>query len=247
MSFLLDIMALIILGYFTIKAQRIIVFLQGNVWAKGRARDFVWKVGGVVIGAFWVVSSLLYVDVLPFFTIKGSDWMLNSGLPLGLVRSALTDTLAVPMFLSYTLWFQVGVWSGEFAFRRTPAILAAVVNASFPRGGAIPMGAEDVKAAEAASVLVRSLPKSYQEGFKILLLVIDSPLLVYGLTGKAMHFRELPQTDQVGFLATLQKDPILSNAGHLFKILASFGYYIQESVGKEIGYDESLIRRSYVR
>lgn len=204
-------------------------------------------VGLLVTATFIGVSTLLYFDIIPFFTIQGSDWMLNSGLPLNLQRSFVMDILAVPIFLSYPGWFQVGVWSGEYALRQVPRILRAVVNASFPRGGAILLGAEDVKAHEAAALLMKRMPSSYEEAFRVLLVVINSPVLVFALTGKMKHFTELTPDEQVDYLDTLATTPILNGLGYVLKILSAFGYYIREEVGDQIGYDGSFLRRSYVK
>jgi len=247
MSFLLDVISLALIGFFTVNAQRIIVVLQGDVWKHGRSRRFIWAIGAAVTATFITVSSLLYLDIIPFFTIKGSDWMLNSGLPLNLQRSSATDIIAVVIFLSYPGWFQLGVLSAGYAFRRVPRILTAVVNASFPRGGAIPLGAEDVNAADASTILVNGMLPSYQEAFKVLLVAVDSPILVFAITQEMKHFTELTRDQQVSYLRALQTTPVLSAVGHLLKTLASFGYYVQEKVATEIGYDGNFLRRSYVR
>lgn len=247
MSFLLDVLSLAFIGYVTVNVQRLIVVLQGDIWKRGRSRRFVWTLGVAVTAIFIGLSTLLYLDIIPFFSIQGSDWMLNSGLPLNLQRSSATDILAVLIFVSYPGWFQIGVWSGEYAFRQVPRILRAVVSAAFPSGGAIPLSAEDVKAHDAVNALIKRMPKSYREAFNVLLVTMNSPILVFALTGKTMHFTDLTPDEQVQYLAALQKTPVLNGAGYALKILASFGYYIREEVGKHIGYDGSFLRRSYVR
>jgi hypothetical protein len=247
LSFLLDVISLALIGFFTVNAQRIIVVLQGDIWKRGRSKRFIWIIGSAVTATFVTVSTLLYLDVIPFFTIKGSDWMLNSGLPLNLQRSPTVDAIAVLIFLSYPGWFQLGVLSADYTFRRVPGILTAVVNASFPRGGAIPFGAEDVDAAYASTVLVNGMLPSYQEAFKVLLVVVDSPIFVFAITQEMKHFTELTKDQQVSYLRALQTTPVLSAVGHLLKTLASFGYYVQEKVAAEIGYDGSFLRRSYVQ
>ncbi|GAA0510920.1 hypothetical protein [Halorubrum aquaticum] len=65
---------------------------------------------GVVL-VFLTTSTLLYLDVLPWwFTDEdGPEWMLNSGLDTDLTRGPGTDVLAVIMFAAYPLWMKLGL------------------------------------------------------------------------------------------------------------------------------------------
>jgi hypothetical protein len=65
-----------------------------------------------VVAAFLIVSTLLYVDVLSWWLgdwMRGSDWMLNSGLGTSLTRRPGTDVLAVVLFAAYPLWMKLGL------------------------------------------------------------------------------------------------------------------------------------------
>lgn len=103
MSFLLDPPALVIIG----------VLLRRYVDPAARRR----QVAAAVVLVFVAVSTLLYIDVLPWWWgewISGSDWMLNSGLDTDLRRQPGTDILAVVMFATYPLWMRLGLeieWS----------------------------------------------------------------------------------------------------------------------------------------
>jgi len=103
MSFLLDPPLLVVLG--------IISVLLGKT-PRGRKRFAVFFVTIV-----FSISLLLYLDVIPWpwFTgwVKGSDFMLNSGLGTGLERSRGTDVLAVVLFGAYPLWLWLGMEMGE--------------------------------------------------------------------------------------------------------------------------------------
>lgn len=98
MSFLLDPPALVIIG----------VLIDRYVKSDKRQT----KIAASVVVLFLVVSSLLYLDVLPWWWgewIAGSDWMLNSGLDTNVERSPGIDILAVIQFAAYPLWMRLGL------------------------------------------------------------------------------------------------------------------------------------------
>lgn len=98
MSFLLDPPALVVLG----------AVIGRYVDSATRQRRLA---AGVVV-VFVVVSTLLYLDLLPWWFgewMRGSDWMLNSGLGTDLTRQPGTDVLAVVLFAAYPLWMKLGL------------------------------------------------------------------------------------------------------------------------------------------
>lgn len=70
-----------------------------------------------VLGLFYAVSGLLYLDVLPWWDgrrwTRGSRFMLNSNLGTRLRRSAGVDVLAVVLFAAYPLWLWIGLAAGR--------------------------------------------------------------------------------------------------------------------------------------
>lgn len=102
MSFLLDPPALVLIG----------AAIGRYVDARSRRNQLAAGVVTVFVG----VSTLLYLDVLPWWLgewMSGSDWMLNSGLDTGLTRQPGTDVLAVVMFAAYPLWMKLGLDVGN--------------------------------------------------------------------------------------------------------------------------------------
>ena len=98
MSFLLDPPALLLTG------------VAIGRYVDARSRRTRLAVG--VVAVFVVVSTLLYLDFLPWWFgewMSGSDWMLNSGLDTELSRQPGTDVLAVLLFASYPLWMRLGL------------------------------------------------------------------------------------------------------------------------------------------
>ena len=104
MSFLLDPPLLFVSG-----------LALGRFVPKGSLRR---RIAIALLGLFYGVSGLLYLDVLPWWDgrrwTRGSDWMLNSGLNTRLKRTAGADVLAVLLFAAYPLW----VWFGMELGRR---------------------------------------------------------------------------------------------------------------------------------
>jgi hypothetical protein len=72
-----------------------------------------------ILGVFYVVSGLLYLDKLPWWDgrrwTRGSAFMLNSGLNTRLKRRAGHDVLAVVLFAAYPLWLWFGMELGQQA------------------------------------------------------------------------------------------------------------------------------------
>lgn len=98
MSFLLDPAALVVIGA-----------VLRRYLSSHQTRN---RVAAGVVVLFVVVSTLLYLGVLPWWWgewMTGTDWMLNSGLDTDLTRSAGTDVLAVVMFAAYPLWMWLGL------------------------------------------------------------------------------------------------------------------------------------------
>lgn len=102
MSFLLDPPALVIIG-----------IVIGRYVRSDATRI---RLAIAVVAIFLCVSALLYIDVLPWWFgewIRGSDWMLNSGLNTDLTRQPGTDVLAIVMFSAYPLWMSLGLKLGD--------------------------------------------------------------------------------------------------------------------------------------
>lgn len=98
MSFLLDPPALVAIG----------VLLRRYVDQRDRRN----RIGAGVVLVFIGVSTLLYLNILPWWWgewISGTDWMLNSGLGTDLRRQPGTDILAIVMFAAYPLWMRFGL------------------------------------------------------------------------------------------------------------------------------------------
>jgi hypothetical protein len=98
MSFLLDPPALVVLG----------VLIGRYVDDEARRR----RLAAGVVAMFVVASALLYLDVLPWWLgewMRGSDWMLNSGIGTELTRQPGTDVLAIVLFAAYPLWMKLGL------------------------------------------------------------------------------------------------------------------------------------------
>lgn len=125
MSFLFDIPALVLLGYFA-------VYLH-QTRLRRRNEDWLAFLSMGIVGLFWAVAFPLTFGLLPNFLAPlleplplladcgdGPTFMWNSCLPLGITPSPSAWPLALVIFLSYPLWLYVGVGLGKALFGQTP-------------------------------------------------------------------------------------------------------------------------------
>jgi len=124
LSFLLDPPALVLVGFLSGKVYYLMTVFGNRVFSRGASRKYLMVFGAAIVGVFWLYSALLYLNVIYFpwplpHWYGGTTWMLNSGLPLGLTRSATSDTIAVVVFGTYPLWFYLGAELAKAGHRLT--------------------------------------------------------------------------------------------------------------------------------
>jgi hypothetical protein len=213
----------------------------------------------VVVIIFWAYSALLYLNAIYFpwplpRWYGGTDWMLNSGLPLGLARSTTSDLLAVVVFATYPLWFYLGTELGLAGHRLAAAqrlkerdrIIRDLVSTTFPEGGAIPPGAGQVGTAPVVESLLTKIPALYDDALTLLLFVFDSRFFVLAFTGKWKRFVDLqggtgPGSEKQKYMEAWQSNPYLSGVAEVLRITVSYGYYTRPPVYKLIDYAGPLI------
>jgi hypothetical protein len=254
LSFLLDPVALLILGFVASKSYSLLGVFGARVLRRGELKTGLIAAGAAVVGLFWCYSALLYVNSIRFpwplaSWYGGTDWMLNSGLPLGLTRSPGTDALAVVSFAIYPLWFYAGARLGRSGHRQTVEqvmrergrIVQCLADSVFPAGGAIPPGASQVDSAALVDSLFQRIPPLYEDALTMLLFALDSRFLVLALTGKFTRFVDLggegPSTpEKQKYLEKWSSDPRLASVGQILRITASYGYYTRPQVYGLLGY-----------
>jgi hypothetical protein len=253
MSFLLDPLVLLMIGYVAGKVNYLALIFDQHIHSRGRSRRNLLVVGIVVVSIFWIYSSLLYLDVIPFAWplsrwYDGTAWMLNSGLPLGLTRSPVTDAAAVPVFASYPFWYYLGTKLGltskvqrEKKIRERNKILTELVRTAFPRGGPIPPGADDVDAPGKAIRLLQQIPPPYEEGLTILLFAFNSRLTVFTFTRRWRRFVDLDSDrsstrEKRKYLESWQSNPFLLGALKFLELVLAYSYYTNEGVWRYIDY-----------
>jgi hypothetical protein len=252
LSFLLDPIALLLVGYAAAKVNYLALIFEQHIHTRGHLRRNLLIVGAVVVPVFWVYSSLLYLGAIPFpwpfKLVGGTAWMLNSGLPLGLTRSPVTDAAAVLIFASYPLWYYLGTKLGltskvqrSTKIRERNRILTQLVRTAFPRGGPIPPGADDVDAPRRAIHLLRQIPPAYEETLTILLFVFNSRLTVLIFTRKWRRFVDLDENrrstrEKRKYLEALESNPFLLGALKFLELVLAYSYYTNDEVWKYIDY-----------
>jgi hypothetical protein len=241
------------------KGYYLLMAFADRLFRRGAAKRDLMLLGAVVVGVFWAYSALLYVNVIYFpwplpRWYGGTDWMLNSGLPLGLARSATSDVLAVVVFATYPVWFYLGTELGLAGHRLATAqrlkerdrIIRELVSTTFPEGGAIPPGAGQVGTAPVVESLLTKIPPLYDDALTLLLFVFDSRFFVLAFTGKWKRFVDLeggtgPGSEKQKYMDAWQSNPNLSGVAEVLRITVSYGYYTRPPVYKLIDYSGPII------
>ena len=258
MSFLLDPPALLIIGFVVARLNYISVIFRNRFFTRGASRRYVLYGGVFFVLLFWAYSSLLYLGVIDFpwpfpKWFGGTDWMLNSGLPLGLTRSATSDAAAWVVFATYPLWYYLGSelgFAGHRLFARQrlaerDRILAELAKTVFPRGGAIPEGADQVDTAGTVKLMLTKIPSEFSDGFTMLLFVFDSRFLVLAFTGRWARFVDLDRDptsteEKRKYLDAWEANPFLITVVQIMRVIMGFGYFTKRPVYQEFGFDGPL-------
>ena len=254
MSFLLDPIALLLLGLVSGKAYYLLSVFGDRVLRRGALKKELVIAGALVVGVFWTYSALLYLNAIYFpwplpRWYGGTDWMLNSGLPLSLARSSATDVAALVSFATYPLWFYAGTRLGLSGHRQTSGqimreksrIVRDLAATTFPKGGAIPPGASEVDSAALVESLFTKIPPLFDDALTILLFAFDSRLLVLAFTGRFKRFVDLDgdeatTLEKQKYLEALNSNPFLVSMAQILRITVSYGYYTRPQVYKLLDY-----------
>jgi hypothetical protein len=253
-SFLLDPPALLIIGFLAGKGYYLLTVFGDRLFRRGGLKKELVLAGAVVVFIFWAYSALLYLDVIYFpwplpRWYGGIDWMLNSGLPLGLTRTSGSDVAAIIFFAAYPLWFYAGTRLGLSGGRQTNAqrlrernrIVKDLVATAFPKGGAIPPGASEVDSAALVGSLFNKIPKLFDDALTILFFVFDSRFLVLAFTGKFKRFVDLDDdegvtSEKLKYLQAWNSNSFLVSIAQVLRVTASYGYYTRPQVYKVLDY-----------
>ena len=254
MSFLLDPPALLLIGFIAGKVYYLASAFGGRVLSRGSLRRELVLAGTAVVALFWAYSASLYLN-LTYFPwplprwYGGTDWMLNSGLPLGLSRTAETDLVALLIFATYPLWFYLGSELGRAGHRLTQAqrkrersrILKELSEAEFPRGGAIPASADDVGASGAVETLLQQVPPLFDDAITTLLFAFDSRFLVLAFAGRWKRFVDLGADEKERYLEAWSSNSLVLSVALVLRMTCSFGYYTKAPVYSSFGYNGPMV------
>jgi len=254
LSFLLDPLALLLLGLVSGKAYYLLAVFGDRVLRRGSLKKELVLAGAVIVTIFWVYSALLYLNFTYFpwplpRWYSGTDWMLNSGLPLGLTRSSGYDVAAIVLFAGYPLWFYAGTRLGLSGHRQTSGqrlrernrIVRDLVATTFPKGGALPPGASEIDSAGLVESLFEKIPPLFDDALSILFFAFDSRFLVLAFTGRFKRFVDLDGEDETTlekqkYLEAWNSNPYLVSIAQILRMTASYGYYTKPQVYKLLDY-----------
>ena len=253
-SFLLDPLALLVIGFLAGKGYYLLTAFGDRLFRRGALKKELVVAGAFAVFVFWAYSALLYLNVIYFpwplpRWYVGIDWMLNSGLPLGLTRTSGSDVVAIILFAAYPLWFYAGTRLGLSGHRQTSAqrlrernrIVRDLVATTFPKGGAIPPGASEVDSAALVESLFKKIPKLFDDALTILFFVFDSRFLVLAFTGRFKRFVDLDGDERVTseklkYLQAWNSNSFLVSIVQVLRVTGSYGYYTRPQVYKLLDY-----------
>lgn len=259
LSFLLDPPALLLIGFLAGQVHYLIVVFGDRIITRGASRRNLAIFGVAAVVIFWAYSALLYLGVTYFpwpfpRWYGGTEWMLNSGLPLGLAQTSATDIIAVVIFATYPLWFYFGTKLGLPGARLSSTrrkkersrIIEALVATAFPEGGAIAPGAAEVGAAGSVEKLLTEVPPLYSDSLSLLFFVFDSRFFVLAFTGRWKRFVDLDSVEgstyeKGRYLEAWEANPFLLGISQALRIAASFGYYTKPEVYSLINYSGPMV------
>jgi len=259
LSFLLDPPALLLVGFLAGQVYHLAVVFGDRIITRGPSRRKLRIFGVAAVVIFWAYSALLYLNVIYFpwpfpRWYGGMEWMLNSGLPLGLTHTPSADVIAVVIFATYPLWFYFGTKIGLPGARLSSTgrnkersrIIKALVATAFPEGGAIAPGAAGVGAADFVEKLLSEVPPLYSDSLSLLFFVFDSRFFVLAFTGRWKRFVDLDSVEgstyeKGRYLEAWESNPFLLNVCQALRIIASFGYYTRPEVYRLMNYSGPMI------
>jgi len=253
-SFLLDPPALLVLGFIAGKIYNLSMVFADRLLRRGPLKRELFITGTVIVLIFWIYSSLLYLNTInfpwPFAPMYGgTDWMLNSGLPLGVAKNQTTDIIAVIVFATYPFWFYLGTKLSLAGHRLTNSqkirernkIIEEVVKTMYPKGGAIQPGASEIGSAKVVENLLTKIPALYCDALTMLFFVFDSRFLVLVFTGKWRRFVQLDDSEKLKYVEAWESNSFLSGAAEVFNLTTAYSYYTNRDVYERIGYNGPMI------
>jgi hypothetical protein len=244
----------LLIGFFAGKVYTLAIAFGDRVLSRGSLRRELIVAGALTVSLFWTYSILLYLNVIYFpwplpRWYGGANWMLNSGLPLGLSRTGSTDLAAVVLFASYPFWFYLGTRLGEAGHRLTQAqrikersrIIRELAESEFPKGGAIPPSAADVDAAGSLESLLKRIPPLFEDAITVLLFVFDSRFFVLAFTGRWKRFVDLEPEEKTRYMEAWKSNTFLVSIAQILKFTCSYGYYTNPLVYSNIRYNGPMV------
>jgi hypothetical protein len=242
------------IGFLAGKAYYLLTAFGDRLFRRGGQKKNLVLFGVLVVFIFWAYSALLYLNVIYFpwplpRWYGGTDWMLNSGLPLEQNRTSGSDVVAIVFFAAYPLWFYAGTRLGLSGHRQTRRqrlrernrIVKDLVATTFPKGGAIPPGASEVDSAALVQALFTKIPALFDDALMVLLFVFDSRFLVLAFTGRFKRFVDLDDdegatSEKLKYLQAWNSNAFLVSVAQILRITASYGYYTRPQVYKLLDY-----------
>jgi hypothetical protein len=207
-----------------VQLDTVIPVIFGRHW---RRRD-AWKhytIGVVALAAAFMALTWLasWLSSLSTFLPVGSEW------------------------INLLVWFvaasYAGILFGVVRLSEAPEVITEIINAMYPPGGSIILGAEDIGAAAKVLDFLGRVGGPYRDLLFVVANGINSPLTSWYTLAVFTRFTDLTEEEQRFFVQKWMADEnlVFRSLAHAFKALGSLGYYTDPRIWKEIGFPGSFV------
>ncbi len=217
------------IGFFTVKINHGLVILFGRLWSSGNAQRRYVLVGVITIIVFGIIS---------FNQIENF-----------IITLIFTSVFAV--------LFIVGIKHAMYRFDQYVPILKAAIQSLFPKEDSD--NDDDYNdllddTLKISVAMLKTMRKSQLESLKILFVFFDSifgGFVIFLFSRKIQEFKfrrfiHLSQEDKVAYMLVFADSAIGNLMSTVLKAFIGYNYYTSHFSWKKIGYDGSVLRRSFI-
>ncbi len=217
-------------GFMTIKINYLLVIVTGKLWTSGHAKKrFI--VTGIIVTVCYIII------IMTIFDSTFKDPMLQTIGPA-------TVTIV------FAGLYAVGVFHSDMRFNDTESIMNNIIEVTYATGNSPAEKRIREDTQENAKAILDAMPISNSHALRLLLFVFDSATMVFlvSLSGgrfRARRFVNLGRTEREEYFETWATNEYLYYAVQALKSLVGFSYYTSPGTWTEIGYNGTLLGRSY--
>ena len=222
-SFVIVLVAGFLVGFFTVRANYVLMILLGYVFSSGTASGRYAAAG--------LIATLLV------FLILG---VRDPGFELG-------QFLLAGAFLGA---FLLGVGISVMTLAEGRRAISTALDTIFPGRMDLPL-ASAISSVRTAYRLIESMPASARKAVELFSAIFNSRTFVFLVSLRngrlrGRRFVNLSYAERREYLDDWRRAPGLSYGAHILRILAVYSYYVKDAASSKVDYDGELLRRSYL-